>query len=114
MRKMIFVLPILVSGCATVFNSEPKMVYANGNSEETFTLTRNGMPMQKNITLPMTLGIPNGWADYALRNNRGEFCPIGQTVNGATLINLLWWPGFIIDALTGDMVRAKGQVYCDL
>ena len=117
MRKVIFILPILVSGCATLFNSEPKMVYANGTSEETFVLTRNGMPMQKNITLPMTLAIPNGWDNYALQNSKGEICPIRQTVNGATFLNLFWGGaliGFIIDAATGDIVRAKGQTYCHL
>lgn len=116
MKKIVLVIPILLTGCATIFNSEPRMVYASGTSEDTFTLTRNGMPMQKNITLPMTISVPNGWDSYALQNQHGEMCPIGHTVNGATFFNLLFGGliGFGIDAATGDIVRAKSQVSCNL
>ena len=116
MKKLVLVVPILLSGCATIFNSEPKIVHATGVSDDTFVLTRNGIPMQKNITLPMTLAIPNGWDDYALKNSKGEICPIRQTVNGATFLNLIFGGliGFGIDAATGDMVRARGQMQCNL
>lgn len=116
MKKFILVLLIILSSCATIFNSDPRMVYASGISENTFTLTRNGIPMQKNITLPMTIAVPNGWDDYALQNKHGEICPIGQTVNGATFLNLLFGGliGLGIDAATGDMVRAKSYVQCNL
>jgi hypothetical protein len=108
-----------LSGCATMFNSEPKMVHATGTSTDTFILTRDGMPMQRDIKLPQTIMVPNGWSDYALQNSKHEICPIGQTVNGATFLNLINPFGGIllggaIDAATGDMVRAKGQVYCNL
>lgn len=109
-------LAVVLCGCATMFNSEPKMVSASGLSEDTFTLTRNGMPMQRDIKLPQTLMVPNGWDDYALVNSKNEICPLGQTVNGATFLNLILGGliGFGIDAATGDMVRAKGQVYCNI
>lgn len=111
----VFVFATL-SGCATIFNSEPKMVSAMGTSVDTFTLTRDGMPMQRGIKLPQTLMVPNGWADYALVNSKNEVCPVGQTVNGATFLNLLLGGviGLGVDAATGDMVRAKGQVYCNI
>lgn len=116
MKKFILITPILLASCATMFNSEPRMVFASGTSEDTFTLTRNGTPMQKNITLPMTIAVPNGWDSYALQNTQGEMCPIGHTVNGATFLNLLLGGiiGLGIDAATGDMVRAKSEVYCSL
>ena len=117
-KKIILNIALIaaLSGCATLFNSEPKMVSAAGTSTDTFTLTRNGVPMQRDIKLPQTLMIPNGWSDYALKNSNGEICPIGQTVNGATFLNLLFGGllGFGIDAATGDIVRAKGQVYCSI
>ena len=107
-----------LSGCATMFNSGPRVVSAMGTSEDTLTLTRNGIPMQNNITLPQTILVPNGWDDFALKNSAGVICPIGQTVNGATFLNLLLGfgglVGFGIDAATGDIVRAKSQVYCTL
>lgn len=116
MKKIILIMPILLTGCATMFNSEPRMVYANGTSEDTLTLTRNGMPFQKNITLPMTIAVPNGWDNYALQNTQGEMCPIGHTVNGATFLNVIFGGliGVGIDAATGDIVRAKSNVTCNL
>lgn len=119
MLKKVMVSASLIatlSGCATMFNSDPKMVHAMGTSTDTFILTRDGMPMQRDIKLPQTIMVPNGWADYALQNSKHEICPIGQTVNGATFLNIILGGliGFGIDAATGDMVRAKGQVYCNL
>ncbi|MCL2338594.1 MAG: hypothetical protein FWC51_01410 [Proteobacteria bacterium] len=113
-----FAMAAALTGCATIFNSGPKAVYVSGESKDTFTLTRDGAPIQKNITLPSTVMVPNGWNDYALKNSKGEVCPIGRTVNAATFLNLLWGYGVIvgagIDAATGDMVRAKGQAYCNI
>ncbi len=116
MKKIILIMPILLVGCATLFNSEPRMVFASGTSEGPLTLTRNGMPMQKDITLPMTVAVPNGWDTYVLQNSQGEMCPIGHTVNGATFLNILFGGliGLGIDAATGDIIRAKSQVYCSL
>lgn len=116
MKKIILIAPIIMAGCATIFNSEPRMVYATGTSEDTFTLTRNNMPMQKNITLPMTIAVPNGWDTYALQNTNGEMCPIGHTVNGATFLNLIFGGliGLCVDIATGDIVRAKSQVSCNI
>ena len=116
MRKILPIIAILMlSGCATMFNSSPRMVYATGSAEAPLTLTKNGIPMQKNISLPMAIHVPNGWSSYALQNEHG-MCPIGSTVNGATFLNLLFGGviGFGIDAATGDMVRAKSTVICNI
>lgn len=118
MKKLatLLTLAVVLCGCATIFNSEPKAVSANGLSKDTFTLTRNGVPMQRDIILPQTIMVPNGWDSYALENSNKEICPIGKTVNGATFLNILLGGliGLGIDAATGDMARAKGQVYCNI
>ncbi|MDR0726648.1 MAG: hypothetical protein LBF37_01140 [Rickettsiales bacterium] len=117
MKNLIITMSfVALAGCATIFNSEPKMVNVNGTSTEDLVLTRNGMIMQRDIKLPQTLMIPNGWDDYALKNSKNDVCPIGSTVNGATFLNLIFGGliGFGIDAATGDMVRAKGQAHCNI
>ncbi len=35
---------------------------------------------------------------------------IAQTINGVTFVNVLFWPGFIIDAVTGNMHKYPSNV----
>jgi len=116
MKKHILTLAVLaLTGCATIFNSSPRSVHVHGTAKAPLTLTKDGIPMQNNISLPMSIYVPNGWSSYALKNQNG-MCPIGSTVNGATFLNILFGGliGVGIDLATGDIIRAKSEAVCNI
>ncbi|MDR1697031.1 MAG: hypothetical protein LBR41_02295 [Rickettsiales bacterium] len=108
----------ILAGCATIFNNDSRMVQVSGETSETLILTREDRIVKRNIKLPQTLAIPNGWDDWALENSAGEQCKIDRTVNGMTFLNLLLLIdapiGFIVDAIDGSMSRAVGTVHCTI
>jgi hypothetical protein len=100
-------------GCATVFSGTRENVVINSNpsgalilvdglemgtTPATVPLSRPGLGGGKTVTLRL-----DGYADRSFA--------LQSTFNAVSLVNLLFWPGFIVDALTGAITRYDPSAY---
>ena len=109
-------LPLLLtlflgSGCATVFTGTADDVYFTSQPAGAMVYLE-GHPLGRT---PIITRVPRRTrARYVTFELEGHH-PISQLmsnrVNGVTFINLLWWPGFIVDAVTGAIVKLEYDRY---
>jgi len=108
-RKMLIiaisVLPLL-SGCSTLFGNNNRLVQVTSQPSGA-QVYLNGQPMG---TTPATVQVPSPNNNYVRVEKTGyqsniqmvdsSFQPVG-------VLNILFWPGFIVDAVTGDMMKVS-------
>lgn len=114
-KLLTFSALLMISGCATVFTGASNNVQIRVVDSESNELIQgvkcaitdnDGMVYllssnPGNIIATKgkgTLRVDCKKAGYAQQN-----MGIAQTINGVTFINVLFWPGFIVDAVTGNM-----------
>lgn len=116
MKKLLLLLaPVLalfsLSGCATIFSgttqivrieSSPPgaLVEINGVSHGTTPAT---VPMKKNLSQPSVVLTKEGYQSKV-------FSPT-STFDVVGILNILFWPGFAIDAVTGAMMKYDQLLY---
>ena len=97
---------LVLSGCATIFGDKNRnvnvtsnptgaKVYLNGNEVgQTPTSVALGNPMTNS---------------YVVKVDKKDYAPVTQQVQTSFqpvgILNIFFWPGFIIDAVTGDMMK---------
>ena len=113
MTRLLFLtlLPLLGSGCATVFSGTAEDVY--------FTSEPSGAMVYLDYhplgRTPLITKVPRRLRERYIRYELEGYEPVEQLMdnrlNGITFINLLWWPGFIVDAVSGAIVRIEYDRY---
>ena len=113
MKKLILVSVSMffLAGCATIFSSSSDPVAFNSVAEGA-KVQINGMnvgktpvtvPVKRSISPPQVLLKLDGYeSQYIMLQN--SFAPVG-------LLNIFFWPGFIVDAATGAMMKYEPQSY---
>lgn len=100
-----FVLLFALAGCATIFGDKDRAVKVNSYPSGAKIYVNNGYMG----TTPTTLTLSDIWSsnlitvkapgyEPATRNITPAFQPVG-------FLNILFWPGFIVDAATGNMMK---------
>lgn len=102
---------IALSGCATIFsdshdnitfNSVPEgaKVEVNGNSVGRTPVT---VPIKRSLTPPQVTLKLDGYEQRTIMMQNG--------FNGVSLLNILFWPGFVVDAATGTLMKYDVVAY---
>ena len=113
MKKFV-VLIILISftlsgsGCCTIFCGGSQMITVNSKPEG----AKVQLGSLQGVT-PYQVKIPKG-KDYAIRVSyagKTQATPLEKKVDGVFWINILIWPGLIIDAATGNMYKYDPTSY---
>ncbi|WP_316353331.1 hypothetical protein [Candidatus Trichorickettsia mobilis] len=106
-------ITMIISGCATVFSGTRQTLHI-----QAIDITNNDILEQARCTIMDGAG-----GSYYINNNPGTvtvarssgpitvLCKadgykqlntsVGDSFNGASLINIIFWPGFLVDAVTG-------------
>ena len=96
------------SGCCSIFGGGGQMITINSKPE--------GAKVQLGAlqgTTPYQVKLAKG-KDYAIRTTyagKTQTTPLEKKVDGVFWINILFWPGLIIDAATGNMYKYDPTVY---
>jgi hypothetical protein len=105
----IFISIIGLSGCATLFGENNKTVQVNSIPEGA-QVYMNGSLIG---TTPTTLSIPSTFSPppIAIRKKgyQQQTAQIDTTFQPVGALNILFLPGFIIDAATGDMMKISPE-----
>lgn len=100
--NLLLCVSVICSGCATIFTSDSQ------------NITFGSEPEGANIKVgpyecitPCAIEIPKGknFTIEASYDGQKKVVPLTTKMAGSTLINILFWPGFIIDALTGNIKK---------
>ena len=111
--KKILVTVLLIAfcfnqGCCSIFTSKPQAITVESN------------PSQANVKIgpykgktPYTVIIPRG-KDYIIEGKIGdktETVALNKSIEPVYWINILFWPGLIIDLATGSMWKYEPTEY---
>jgi hypothetical protein len=107
-RLLVGLLLLFCGGCATLL------------TEDTQNITITSCPVGAEATIgpyscicPCVLQIPKGQT-YSIDvkyQGQKQSVPLTKKVAGTTFINILFFPGFIVDAITGDIKKYAPTEY---
>lgn len=106
---------IAVSSCATVFNgTKAKILLTNDNVTEPVNITADNK-QYNNVTLPYRVKVKRGYKNSEVKITSNGYEPftmsIDKVFNGTYIANILFPPGFIIDAATGAIMKPEQKTY---
>lgn len=102
---------VLLSGCATMFSGstdpvtfksvpDGAKVEINGNQIGRTPVT---VPLKRSLTPPMVQLKLDGYEPKTLA--------IQNSFNGVSILNIFFWPGFIVDTATGTIMKYDVLTY---
>lgn len=102
---------LILSGCATMFTSstdpvtfksipDGAKVEINGNSVGRTPVT---VPLKRSLTPPLV--------QLKLEGYEPKTLIVQNSFNGVSVLNIFFWPGFIVDAATGSMMKYEVLTY---
>ena len=106
---------VLSTGCATMFTGTTQAVHFPQAADSTTLLTvisASGAVVARGYT-PMVATLRRGTphtVTLATAENAGESFQVKRTVNGYVFLNLILWPGLVVDLATGSYAKFESPV----
>ena len=123
MQKSILILcPLLLAGCATVFTGTNQSVHISATDQEDNDLTHlscsvvdaSGADYQVSSN-PATVLVPKGKGPLQVRCQQPGYSnysgSIASSFNAVTLLDIFFWPTFIVDFGTGAAMKYPGTYH---
>jgi hypothetical protein len=123
MRILVFVLSLILSSCATVFTGTSQNISLQAVDVET------NKPIEGPISCTLTDSkgvsyiIPTNPGSVLVKKEYGPITPmckkdgyvqrnfgVGSSFNAVSVVNILFWPGFLVDAATGSMHKYPSHI----
>ena len=109
--NLYYILPlILITGCATIFGDKSDKITIHSN-EPTARISINGNQIG---TGNAVYSLPRDKTSIITASKKGcsdMSVPTDQKINALTFLNLIFWPGYLIDAATGSLHKAGTTDY---
>jgi hypothetical protein len=100
---------ILLSGCASIFGDNNKTVQVNSHPAHAQVFANN-LPVGET---PVLISIPSTWSPTVLTLKKKGYVEQSAVVNTTFqpvgILNIFFWPGFVIDAISGDMLKIRPE-----
>ncbi len=122
-KRFISVVAVLVlGGCATIFTGSTSNVNLQAVDSAdnkilenvSCTLTDGDGTVYTIAANPGSVIVSKGKgtlrADCKKKGYVQQNMGVAETINGVTFVNVLFWPGFIVDAVTGTMHKYPANV----
>lgn len=112
----------LLSGCATVFTGTTQSIYVSAADQQQNELAHvscniidsSGADYHLSAN-PGTVLVPKGKGPLQVRCEQPGYNnysgAIGSTFNAVTLLDIFFWPTFIVDFATGAAMKYPGHYY---
>ncbi|MCF8054700.1 MAG: PEGA domain-containing protein [Deltaproteobacteria bacterium] len=99
------IVAILLTGCATMFTSSSDPI--------TFSSVPTGAKVEINgvnfgrtpVTIPIKRSLTSPQVQMKLDGYEPGHIMLQNTFNGVAILNIFFWPGFIVDAATGSIMK---------
>ena len=100
---------ISLSGCATIFGDKDRQVSVNSKPQGAQVYLNN---QYMGIT-PTTVALNNIWSTNTVQVKMRNYEPVNTNIDSSFqpvgVLNVFFWPGFIVDAISGDMMKIPPQ-----
>lgn len=104
------VMAVSLSGCATLFGSSNRTVQVNSEPKGA-EVYLNGQPVGVTpATVVVASPMSSNYIMIAKKGYQTTTLPISTSFQKIGILNIFFWPGFIVDALTGDMMTIDQPV----
>ena len=112
MKKILVVVTLVVvllsQGCCSIFSSGPQTISVNSNPKGAHVT----MGQYEGVT-PYEVALPRG-KDYVIQATLGDQTKtqaLQKNIQPLYWVNILFWPGLIIDLATGTMYNYEPTQY---
>jgi hypothetical protein len=94
-----------LSGCATVFSSSSDTITFRSVPEGA-KVEINGVSIGKTpVTVPVKRSLTPPHVQMKLDGYETQYIMLQNSFNGVAVLDILFWPTFIVDALTGSIMK---------
>lgn len=97
---------LALNGCATMFGDSNRTVSVNSQPAGA-NVFLNGQPVGVTPTQIQLAQVSGNYIQIQKAGYQSTNMPIATTFQGVGWLNILFWPGFIVDAATGDMMKIQ-------
>lgn len=112
MRKILLITTLVAfvfaQGCCSIFTSEPQVISVDSKPEG----AKVKIGPYKGVT-PYQVRVPRG-KDYVIEatyDSESETVSLNKSIEPVYWVNILFWPGLIIDLATGKMFKYEPTEY---
>jgi len=105
---VIFLAVMFSQGCCTIFTGDSLYIEINSNPQGAKVKVGPYMGVT-----PYSVQMPNG-KDYVITaeyNGKTETLPLNRSIETLYWVNILFWPGLIVDFATGNMYEYNPMQY---
>jgi hypothetical protein len=96
---------LFTSGCASIFTRSTDPITFNSIPEGA-KVELNGMKVGRTpVTVPVKRKLSAPQVRLSLDGYEPQYVMLDNTFNGVAILNVFFWPGFIIDAATGRLMK---------
>ena len=96
---------VFVSGCASIFTSMSDPISFDSRPEGA-KVQVNGMHVGRTpVTVPIKRSLSTPQVKVSLDGYESQYLMLQNTFNGVAFLDIFFWPGFIIDAATGAIMK---------
>jgi len=122
--KKLFLVAILfsITSCATIFSGTSQVINVKAvNSKNNEAI--NGAVCSISDSNGVVYALQSNPGSVSVKRGQGALNPIckkdkfkqvsyavGDSFNAVTIVNILFWPGFIVDAVTGSMNKYPSHI----
>lgn len=99
-----------LGGCATILNDDTQPVTFNSDPEGALVKVDGVAYGRTPVTIPVQR---KGWdkqVEISLDGYKTEAFTLENTLSGNSFLNVLWWPGAIVDGISGRAGKYQGTV----
>lgn len=98
-------LALTSAGCATIFSGSHDPITFNSVPEGAVVEVNGARVGKTPLTVPIKRSITPPQVRLKLADHEPQAVLLQNTFNAVALLDILFWPGFIVDAATGSLMR---------
>ena len=98
-------LTLTSAGCATIFSGSHDPITFNSIPEGAVVEINGARVGKTPVTIPIKRSITPPQVRLKLADHEPQAILLQNTFNAVALLDILFWPGFIVDAATGSLMK---------
>src|SRR3990167_314486 len=104
-------LVILLTGCATIFTKSADPITFTSNPEGARVEGNGAFVGRTPVTVPIKRALTPPQVSLKLKGYEIQHVILQNSFNGVAILNIFFWPGFIVDAATGALMDYEIKNY---
>ena len=102
---------LFTSGCASLFTGTSDTITFNSQPEGA-KVQINGMHIGRTpLTVPVQRSLSTPQVQVSLEDYESQYVMLQNTFNAVAILDIFFWPSFIIDAATGAIMKYSTMNY---